>query len=79
MSNLIKNIITSTLLFLVAIGGYFVSIDTGTLKVNQSYADRWGDNSGANAPTTPTALTPKNSDEQNKWLNEAIQAVNAIL
>jgi hypothetical protein len=31
-------IITSSLLFLIAIGGFVVSYDTGTVKVNESYA-----------------------------------------
>lgn len=78
MSNLIKNILTSTLLFLVAIGGFFVSYDTGILKTNNLYA--LGEfNAGADSQAANTTSSPTASQEQSKWLNEAIQTVNAIL
>ncbi len=79
-------ILTSSLLFLIAIGGFVVSYDTGTMRVSESYALGGGPTSPISENeidrgTTPatTAAAAKETDSSSNWLNEGIQAVNAIL
>lgn len=70
-------ILTSSLLFLIALGGFFVSIENSSItSINHTNASATGI---TNTAATGTPTTQKPSESESKWLNEAIQAVNAIL
>jgi len=73
-TNMSRQILSSIILFLIFIGGFFVNIDVDTwLLLGNNITSIWIEHAHASTTTTDT------SQDQSKWLNEAVQLVNAIL